>query len=207
MKVFYQLLYHRMAWSYDLVAWTVSLGMWKEWVAAVIPYLEGPRVLELGHGPGHLQRRLLEQSGSFSFVAGLDRSPQMSHMARRRLARRGLQPALVNGEAQCLPFAEGAFDQVVATFPTEYIANPNTLDEIKRILAPGGQIVALPLAWITGKRARQRAAAALFRITGQAPAWDDRALQPAIRAGFETRVEWIHLESSTLAIIIAIKNL
>jgi ubiquinone/menaquinone biosynthesis C-methylase UbiE len=46
------------AWSYDLVAAVVSLGQWNHWVGSVLPYLPGVNILEIGHGPGHLQRLL-----------------------------------------------------------------------------------------------------------------------------------------------------
>ena len=48
---FFHLLYHPFAWAYDLIAWTVSLGRWKDWVESVVPFIKGMRVLELGHGP------------------------------------------------------------------------------------------------------------------------------------------------------------
>ena len=62
LKTFFYLLYHRFAWAYDFVATAVSVGMWNEWVLSIIPYLEGPKVLELGHGPGHLLLTLKKNS-------------------------------------------------------------------------------------------------------------------------------------------------
>jgi len=50
----FHLLYHEAAWAYDAVAAAVSLGQWRAWGAAALPFLPGPRVLELGHGPGHM---------------------------------------------------------------------------------------------------------------------------------------------------------
>ncbi len=61
LRFFFRLLYHQFAFTYDLVAATVSLGRWKDWVLSVVPFIEGTRILEIGHGPGHLQRALLEQ--------------------------------------------------------------------------------------------------------------------------------------------------
>jgi ubiquinone/menaquinone biosynthesis C-methylase UbiE len=206
LKIFYKLLYHQMAWTYDWVAWLVSVGLWQEWVHSVLPYIEGNRLLEIGHGPGHLQETLLKKKKVPESITGLDKSPQMTQSAHQRLMKEGLTSRLVNGDAQNLPFAAGAFDQVVATFPSEYIASPETLSGIWRVLAPDGSLVVLLGAWITGKGLRERAAAALFRITGQAPNIDDRATDPARRAGFETRIEWIHLKTSTLAVVIASKN-
>lgn len=204
LKVFYRLLYHRMAWTYDAVAWFVSVGLWTEWVRSVLPYLEGARVLELGHGPGHLQMELQKRSGP-GLTVGLDRSLQMGKVARLRLRRKKIEPKLIQGESQSLPFSDQSFDQVVATFPTEYITDPNTLAEIWRVLAPHGSLIVLPAAYITGRRLRERLAAALFRATGQAPEWKDAALHPAWRAGFETRLEYLDLESSRLIVIVARK--
>ncbi|NMC80811.1 MAG: hypothetical protein GYA59_15725, partial [Chloroflexi bacterium] len=39
LKVFFDLLYHSFAWTYDGVAAVVSLGRWKGWVYSVIPFL------------------------------------------------------------------------------------------------------------------------------------------------------------------------
>src|SRR5689334_21291852 len=64
LHIFFYLLYHPFAAAYDLVASTVSLGRWKDWILSVIPFLEGNQILEIGHGPGHLQRVLL----SWGFV-------------------------------------------------------------------------------------------------------------------------------------------
>jgi ubiquinone/menaquinone biosynthesis C-methylase UbiE len=199
LRIFFRLLYHSFAWTYDFVAAVVSLGQWRSWVMSIVPYLTGPRVLELGHGPGHLQARLLADGRQ---VFGLDESRQMGWMARKRLLRRGFTPGLTRGHAQALPYPADTFQQVVATFPSEYISDPQTLLEIYRVLTPGGEAVVLLLAWITEKRWYGRLAAWLFRVTGQAPPkWDDRYLEPLHQMGFRGFAEKIQLSSSTLLVI------
>jgi len=59
LRLFFRLLYHQLAFTYDLVAASVSFNRWKDWVMSVVPFIEGNRILEIGHGPGHLQRILL----------------------------------------------------------------------------------------------------------------------------------------------------
>jgi ubiquinone/menaquinone biosynthesis C-methylase UbiE len=206
MRIFYKLLYHRMAWTYDFVAATVSVGMWQEWVKSVIPYLKGPHILELGHGPGHLQKALLDDQPPGSFTAGLDFSPQMGRMAQRRLRRWGKEASLVNGDARKLPFDNESFNAIVATFPSEYMYNLKTLAEIHRVLKIDGELVVLPLAYITGKRPMDRAAAFLFKVTGQAPEIEQSDLKPAKKAGFDFETNWIELDKSKLLIIIARKS-
>ncbi|MGE5224598.1 MAG: methyltransferase domain-containing protein [Omnitrophica WOR_2 bacterium] len=205
MRIFFNLLYHQMAWTYGWVASIVSVGKWNDWVLSLLPYLSGPWVLELGYGPGHLQAALARQLASDGKIIGIDRSPQMAHIAWNRLKRLGFSPSIVNGQAQQLPFGSETFNQVVATFPTEYILQPEALAEIHRVLVPGGTLAVLPAAWITGKTVLERAAAWLFRITGQSPRFNPEAIQPAIRAGFDARMEWIELASSRLLLVFARK--
>ena len=202
LRFFFYLLYGPFAWIYDWVAAFVSLGLWKQWVLEVVSDLHGPRVLELGHGPGHLQIALAERD---IWSCGLDPSPQMGRLARNRLKDLGFRPNLINGLGQRLPFANGSFPQVVATFPTEYIMDTCTLAEVRRVLTPGGELIVMPVAWITGTRSLERAAALLFRVTGQAPEWDEQALAPALEAGFDLQVERRALESSELLFIHARK--
>jgi ubiquinone/menaquinone biosynthesis C-methylase UbiE len=124
MRAFFSLLYNQMAWTYDLVAAVVSVGMWTGWVNSVLPYLDGPHILELGHGPGHLQATLQKQAAGHPAnlrITGLDKSKQMGRLAHKRLVRQGLNPGLAQGDAQRLPFRDESFNQVVATFPSEYI--------------------------------------------------------------------------------------
>src|SRR5829696_5663227 len=84
LRIFFYLLYHPFAFTYDLVAATVSLGRWKDWVLSVVPFVEGNRILEIGHGPGHLQRVLLSRN---LFTVGIDESAPMGRLARRNLTR------------------------------------------------------------------------------------------------------------------------
>jgi len=202
LRAFFYLLYQPMAWSYDQVAALVSWGRWKQWVLSVLPYLEGPRILELGHGPGHL---LLALQAKGLKPLGLDASRQMGQQAKKRHIKNGLEAHLVRGDAHKIPFPDRFFNQVVTTFPTEYIYTAETLNETYRILKSSGTLVVLPAAWITGKRLLDRGAAALFKVTRQAPEWDEKWLAPFSQAGFQASYEMITHESWSLVIILAQK--
>jgi ubiquinone/menaquinone biosynthesis C-methylase UbiE len=182
LRWFLRHLYHGLAWAYDLVAWLVSLGAWTDWVKSAHRYVEGRRVLELGPGTGRLQAALFE-GGLSPF--GLDESSQMLGRVRRRLRRSNRPAALTRGLAQSLPFADGCFDSVISTFPTEYILDARTVHSIWRTLKPGGLLVVVP--W--GIRIETRW---LFELTRQGPSMGAGGLAEALRrAGFqvETRVE------------------
>ena len=197
-RFFFKLLYHQFAWTYDWVASIVSLGMWQKWVKSVVPYLKGPRVLEIGFGPGHLLIELY-QNGLDAY--GLDKSYQMGQIAHKRLAKLGLCSNLTRADAQTLPFADNSFNQVVLTFPAEYIFDPNTNSEILRVLINGGEAIILPIAWITGRKPLERLAAWVNRITGEAPAWNEMALDPMKNIYDQVSWEMINLENSKILVI------
>lgn len=195
----FRLLYHELAWSYDLVAWLVSLGQWQAWARAALPYLLGERVLELGHGPGHLLVALAERG--FQPV-GLDLSPQMGRLARRRLRRARLALPLVRGPAQTLPFAAHTFDSVVATFPSSYIVDPASLAEVARVLSPGGRLIVVAGARLSGRDAVSRFIEWLYSITGQreaAGSWE----APFVAAGLAVRQVQIEMQRSHVLLLIA----
>jgi ubiquinone/menaquinone biosynthesis C-methylase UbiE len=198
--------YHAFAWSYDLVSAVVSVGRWRDWVLAALPYLDGPRVLELGHGPGHLQAAMRKKGW---LVLGVDESRQMGRLAALRLTRLGLPVALTRSEAQSLPFGADCFDSLAATFPAEYIFDRRTLDEAYRVLRPGGRLVVVPAAFIGGENVADRAAAWLFRITRQGgeitEAFKGRIKAPLAAAGFAVRLETVQIRSSTVLVIVAEK--
>jgi ubiquinone/menaquinone biosynthesis C-methylase UbiE len=172
LRLFFLLLYNECAWAYDLVAWAVSFGQWQAWGRTAIPHLQGGRVLELGHGPGHLLVTMAHRGLS---PVGLDVSPAMGRLARSNLARSNVQVPLVRARAQALPFRDGCFDSSLATFPTEFILDRATACEMARVLpdrgptAPesGGRLVVVGWVRLSAQRWSSRLLAWLYRVTGQ----------------------------------------
>jgi ubiquinone/menaquinone biosynthesis C-methylase UbiE len=200
----FRLLYNEFAWAYDLVAWMVSFGQWKAWGRTTIPHLQGQRVLELAHGPGHLLMAMAERGLS---PVGLDLSPYMGRQARRRLLRRdGLTVPLVRARAQALPFRADCFDSAVATFPTEYIMARDTLRGVARVLKPQGRLVVAAGAILNGRDPLSRFIWWLYRITGQGDLLVDRAREILARAGFSARVTWEEARRSQVLLVTAEKK-
>jgi ubiquinone/menaquinone biosynthesis C-methylase UbiE len=165
MRLFFHLLYHSMAWTYDIVAGMVSAGRWKNWVRSILPLMDGKQVLELGIGPGTLQTALLEAGIS---AVGLDESRQMLRIAKNGIERQFPDRLkILRCRAEHLPFPVGAFDTVTATFPSEYIFRPETLSECKRVLRPGGKFILLIGVEFGGRSLRSIFLRGLYRFTGQ----------------------------------------
>jgi ubiquinone/menaquinone biosynthesis C-methylase UbiE len=95
-------------------------------------------VLEVAVGTG----RNLEFYPSGVRLTGIELSPAMLALARRRAVDLGRQIALFLGDAQALPFANAAFDTVVCTLSLCSIPDDRAaIIEMSRVLRPGGRLL------------------------------------------------------------------
>ena len=123
---------------YDLVNALMTFGLDGAWRKSTIAQLRlppGSLVLDLGCGTGDLARSLHARRQR---VVGVDLSLGMLAAARA--------PAvpLVQGDAVALPFARASFDGVVSGFAVRNFADlPGVLDELGRVLRPGGRLALL----------------------------------------------------------------
>jgi len=187
LRWFLEHLYTDLAWGYDAVAWLSSLGGWSSWRLTALPPLPfAGRSLELGFGTGQLHVQALRQGRR---LAGVDSSPQMARRTLRRMRRSGLPVTIVRARAQALPFPAAVFGSAFSTFPSEYIFDPATLAEVRRVLSPGGSLVVVFSARILPRWPGQHLARWLYESTGQAPAADPAWLEPFRRAGFSAHFE------------------
>ncbi|HEX2980820.1 MAG TPA: class I SAM-dependent methyltransferase [Anaerolineaceae bacterium] len=208
LRFFFYHFYRSLSWSYDLVAWIVSGGRWTSWVLASLRFIQGPRVLEIGHGPGHLQLAL-RQEGFDAF--GIDLSRQMGRRAYRNLTRSSESPlpqppCLARASSFAIPFSASHFDTAVSTFPSEYIIDKRTLSEVFRVLKPEGKFIVILTGWITDPRPLHRILTWLFRITGESAELDPKLEIPFREVGFLTKTQWISLGTSRVFLIEATKS-
>ncbi len=200
---FFRHLYTTFAWSYDLVAWIVSVGQWRAWSHTAIDPLPTGLTLELGHGPGHL---LLELAMHRVPAIGVDLSMQMARMADRRLRRAGAAARVVRADAKALPFAQGRFQAIVSSFPPEFAFDQETASECWRVLQVGSSLTLVLSATITGNMLLDRLAAALFRVTNQSAEVQDIWLKPYREMGFEIQRQDRSLPRARVARVIACKS-
>ncbi len=131
--------YDRLARFYDLI----ERGMERRFApyrTALWSRVGGRRVLEVGVGTG---KNMPYYPPGLEATA-IDLSPRMLEKARARAERLGIAVELREADVQCLPFADASFDAVVATFVFCSVPDPVLgLRELRRVLAPGGQLLLL----------------------------------------------------------------
>jgi ubiquinone/menaquinone biosynthesis C-methylase UbiE len=98
------------------------------------------RVLEVAIGTG----RSLPFYTAATGLTGIDLSPEMLAIARKRADDRGLPLELHEGDAEALPVADATYDSVVCTLSLCTIPDPSAaIAEMKRALVPGGRLLLL----------------------------------------------------------------
>ena len=105
----------------------------------IVPLARG-RVLEVGIGTG-LNMPWYDKT-RVTHITGLDPALQLHPLARERIAQSGLEVELVGLSAEQIPRLDASFDTVLVTYTLCTIPDPlAVLREMRRVLAPGGQLL------------------------------------------------------------------
>lgn len=137
------------AFGYDLLAWVFCLGCeraFREKMLDLVNLRPGDQVLDVGCGTGTLAMAAKYRVGATGTVCGIDASPEMITRARRKAKKDGVEVRLENAVVEKLPFADGTFDAVLSTLMLHHLgrkARQQCLCEIRRVLKPGGRVVAI----------------------------------------------------------------
>ena len=109
-------------------------------MVAAVQVSPDARVLDVATGTGLVARELKRRYGCR--VVGLDQSEQMLSRARPLVGP--VYEQVTGGEAERLPFADGAFDALTFTYLLRYVDDPAaTMRELARVVRPGGRIAML----------------------------------------------------------------
>lgn len=151
-------MFGRIAPRYDLLNHLLSLDIDKVWrrrvAAKFSAILRDPhaRVLDLCCGTGDLAFAFRKQAPEGAEIAGSDFVPEMLVRARTKAAANGMKVDFVEADALALPFHDASFDLVSCAFGFRNLANyERGLQEINRILKPGGSAAILEFAEPPGK--------------------------------------------------------
>ena len=133
-------MFDSIAKTYDLLNFVLSCGSHRAWESKLVkslPELPSAKCLDLCTGTGALIPHLTKR---FSSVVGLDISPQMLSIAKRKYGS-WHKVSLIEADAQNLPFADNSFDRISIAYGIRNLPDyAKGLEEISRVLKPGGVV-------------------------------------------------------------------
>lgn len=127
---------------YDTLAWLTGEKAFLDRLLQLAALRPGQNVLDLGCGTGTLALLAKERCPE-ARVVGLDRDPRILAIARRKVARAGLDVELHEGSATAPPFPPGSFDRILSTLVLHHLTLDQkraALDAARRLLCPAGEL-------------------------------------------------------------------
>lgn len=141
----------RYAHLYDPLVWLMTFGRTRALRTLpldLVAIRRGEKVLDVGCGTGDVALAAARRVGPDGAVWGIDASPEMIDVARRK-AMRGRRAVRFQVEAvEALSFPDGSFDVVLSSLMIHHLPGDlkrRALTEIRRVLRPGGRVVIVDL--------------------------------------------------------------
>ena len=154
----------------------------------------GGACVDVGAGTGALAAAIVARPAQPAELTLVDGSPAMLARARRRLGASAPAPRIVVADARALPLADAAADVVTMGYLLHLLEDPDrraVLVEARRVLRPGGRLVAVVHGSPAGRAGRVYRAAwwAIGRATpGDAVGGPMTGLAASVQeAGFTSR--------------------
>jgi demethylmenaquinone methyltransferase/2-methoxy-6-polyprenyl-1,4-benzoquinol methylase len=139
---------------YDVMNDLMSLGVHRLWKAALVDLVApraGQKLLDVAGGTGDVAFRLAERATDAA-VTVCDINAEMVGVGRDRGLDNGRIGGIdwVVGDAEHLPFADGAFDAYTIAFGLRNVTDIDAaLREARRVLKPGGRFFCLEFSRVT----------------------------------------------------------
>lgn len=149
-------MFDRIAFRYDVLNRIMSFGIdvrWRRQLVRMIRKDAPEEILDIATGTGDLvimMGRAMPQAR----LTGLDLSPEMLAIGRKRVARKNVPnvAAMIEGDAENLSFGDGTFDAVTVVYGVRNFGDiPQGLQEMYRVLKPGGKVYIQEFAMPEGK--------------------------------------------------------
>jgi len=156
-RPYVQRLFGRIARVYDLMNRLMSLGLDRHWRARTARYLAlgtGQLGLDLGTGTADLAIAVIRRSGPGTRVIGMDITPEMLEVGRKKLTRLGLQDRieLRIGDAERIDLPDNSVDGCCSAFMVRNLGDIGQgFREMLRVVRPGGRVVCLEISHPPGK--------------------------------------------------------
>ena len=129
------------AGRYVLTNHVLSMGidiLWRRATARLVAQWSPKWVLDLATGSGDLAATVQGYCPDARVLGGDFCPPMMEHAKQRGLS------ALVAADGMCLPFQDGSWDVLTVAFGLRNMASwPGALQEMGRVIKPGGYLVVL----------------------------------------------------------------
>lgn len=135
---------HTLEWYLDVERYRYEV--YGPWMPRLMEFNQhrGKKLLEVGGGMGTDHAQFAKNG---AITTDLDLSSGHLEHARRNFALRGLNGEFVHGDAEAMPFEDCTFDVVYSNGVIHHTPNTKkTIDEIYRVLKPGGKIIIMVYA-------------------------------------------------------------
>lgn len=156
-RPYVQRLFGRIAGVYDLMNGLMSLGLDKRWrkrTARDLALATNETGLDLGAGTADLSIAVIRNSGPGTKMIGMDITPEMLEVGRRKLERLGLQDRidLRVGDAEHIDLPDNSVDGVCSAFTVRNLTDLHQgFSEMLRVVRPGCRVVCLEISHPPGK--------------------------------------------------------
>lgn len=156
-RPYVQRLFGRIAPIYDLMNRLMSAGLdgrWRAFAARQLALGAGEVGLDLGAGTADLSIAALRHAGPGAHMIGMDITPAMLEIGRKKLARLGLQDRidLRVGDAEQIDLPDNSVDGCCSAFTVRNLTDMRQgFREMLRVVRPGGRVVCLEISHPPGK--------------------------------------------------------
>ncbi|CAL2059119.1 bifunctional demethylmenaquinone methyltransferase/2-methoxy-6-polyprenyl-1,4-benzoquinol methylase UbiE [Tenacibaculum sp. 190524A05c] len=133
--------------NYDGLNRVISLGIdvsWRKKVVKLVSENNPKQILDIATGTGDLALMMAELNPDK--IVGLDISPGMLEVGKQKINKAKLSDKIemVVGDSENIPFEDNTFDAITVSFGVRNFENLDKgLQEIHRVLKPGGKFVVL----------------------------------------------------------------